>query len=193
MPRGSFIFDRPSDRMNRPVNPSLFLYATFALALLIGLGGCHENEPQSGVPIGSTFEREGTLDFLRGDTAVIKTIDIEIADTPESRTRGLMYRRSLSTDQGMLFIFPEASSEGFWMKNTYIPLDIIFVGPDSQVVSIARRTQIMSEETIEPKAPKQFVVEVPAGFVRKYGIDRSTRIQWTRTDSDENSFLDRIF
>lgn len=183
----------PSGQMSRSTSPRLLVTAFLALVLLTGVTACQQNQAPGEDPLNSSFEKEGTLDFVRGDTSTIKTIDIEIADTPESRRRGLMYRRSLTMDQGMLFIFPEASSGGFWMKNTYIPLDIIFVSPDSQVVSIARRTRIMSEETIEPQAPKQYVVEVPAGFTRKYDIDTTTHIRWTREPSDRGSFLDRMF
>jgi uncharacterized membrane protein (UPF0127 family) len=177
--------------MNRPSYQ--LLVATLAFALITALGACQEKPRRNNSPVTRSFQTEGTLDFLRSDSSVITTIDIEISDTPESRRQGLMYRRSLEMDQGMLFIFPEVSSSGFWMKNTYIPLDIIFVGPDSQVVSIARRTRIMSERTIEPKAPKQFVVEVPAGFSRTFGIDTSTGIRWTREETEDRSFFGRIW
>jgi uncharacterized membrane protein (UPF0127 family) len=67
-----------------------------------------------------------------------------------------------------------------WMKSTPLPLDIVFVAPDSQVINIARRTTPFSEETIEPIAPRKFVVEVRAGFADRFGLTDSTRIRWTR-------------
>lgn len=131
-----------------------------------------EDEPQ--------FQKEGTLTFYDPDGEPIRTIDIEIAETDEERARGLMGRRQMGYDRGMLFIFDETNTSGFWMKNTPMPLDIVFVGPDSQVVSIARRTTPFSEETIEPEGPKRFVVEVRAGFADRYDLSDSTRIRWER-------------
>lgn len=164
------------------------------LVLVVGLSACSENSRRGEtIPMDVAFEKEGELDFLRPDGSVITSIDIEIADTPESREQGLMHRRSLASDRGMLFIFPDESSRGFWMKNTYISLDIVFADADSQVVSIARRTRIMSEESIEPAAPKQYVVEVRAGFCNRFGIDTNSRIRWRRTEATENSFLQQLW
>lgn len=173
-------------------NSARVLHRIAVLILLTGLVACQGNEQQNVVNMDVPFEKEGRLQFLSPDDSVITAIDIEIADTPESRQQGLMYRRNLRMDQGMLFIFPQASTGGFWMKNTYIPLDIIFVGPDSQVVSIARNTRIMSEETVDPKGPKQFVVEVPAGFADRFDIDSSTRIRWDRTTAEDYSVLQKL-
>ena len=154
----------------------------FALALLLTATiGCSAEDEQPGMTMGEAFTKEGTLAFVqpRGDT--LRTIDIEIADTPEQRARGLMFRRSMPYSRGMLFLFPQADTTGFWMKNTAMPLDIIFVAPDSQVVSIARRTTPFSEEQILPGGRKQFVVEVRAGFVDRFNVTDSTRIRWTRS------------
>lgn len=156
----------------------LFTLALLATALLVG---CGPDEPRTVINTGTAFTKEGTLSFEQPNDSVIRTIDIEIADTDQERARGLMFRRSMGYDRGMLFIFDEADTGGFWMKNTAMPLDIIFVGPDSQVVSIAERTTPFSEELIRPAAPKQFVVEVRAGFVDRFGIDEQTRIRWERT------------
>jgi hypothetical protein len=93
-----------------------------------------------------------------------------------------MRQRSLGYDRGMLFIFDEVDKNGMWMKNTPLPLDIVFVAPDSQVINIARRTTPFSEKSIEPTAPKKFVVEVRAGFADRFGLTDSTRVRWTRTN-----------
>ena len=82
----------------------------------------------------------------------------------------------------MLFVYPKAIEQSFWMKNTPLPLDIIFIAEDSSIVNIARRTRPLSEETIQSLAPAQYVLELRAGFVDRHGIDEKTRIQWTRTD-----------
>jgi len=86
----------------------------------------------------------------------------------------------------MLFIFDEVDESGMWMKNTPLPLDIIFVAPDSQVINIVRRTTPFSEKHINPAAPKKFVVEVRAGFADRYGLTDSTRVRWTRAASPQS-------
>ena len=158
---------------------TLLLLLAFGLAL--SLGGCGSEEaPQD---LGETsFQREGRLAFVgpAGDT--LKTIAIEIADTDAERKRGLMGRRSLGYDRGMLFIFDSVDESGMWMRNTPLPLDIVFVAPDSQVINVARRTTPFSEETISPEAPKKFVVEVRAGFADRIGLTDSTRIRWVRSN-----------
>jgi uncharacterized membrane protein (UPF0127 family) len=158
--------------------PFLFLTA-LALLAAVGAGCASEETSPSGEP---SFVREGRLAFLdpAGDT--LKTIAIEIADTDAERQRGLMGRRSLGYDRGMLFIFDSVDESGMWMKNTPLPLDIVFVAPDSQVINIARRTTPFSQETISPAAPKKFVVEVRAGFANRFGLTDSTRVRWTRLD-----------
>jgi len=154
-----------------PILPLLLLLAT----------GCSPDERDNTSVDDPTFQ-EGTLAFVhpRGDT--LKTISIEIADTDAERQRGLMRQRSLGYDRGMLFIFDTVDKSGMWMRNTPLPLDIVFVAPDSQVINIARRTTPFSEETISPAAPKKFVVEVRAGFAGRFGLTDSTRVRWTRTN-----------
>lgn len=149
--------------------------------LLVGSAACTSDDGDRTRDDEPSFEKEGTLTFVQNGTE-LKTIDIEIADTDAERQRGLMRHRSLGYDRGMLFIFDDVDDSGMWMKNTPLPLDIVFVAPDSQVINIARRTTPFSEETIEPEAPKKFVVEVRAGFANEFGLTDSTRIRWTRTD-----------
>jgi hypothetical protein len=151
---------------------------------LIGLGGCmpdDSGEPPSD-PMNPTFTKEGTLALVGADEDTIRTIDIEFADTDAERQRGLMRRRSMDYGKGMLFLFDETSTSGMWMKNTPMPLDILFIAPDSTVINIARRTRPFSEESIEPTAPKRFVLEVRAGFADRFGIRPGTKLRWSRTD-----------
>jgi len=156
--------------------PILLVLAVFLIA------GCGNDDAPESIRMGTEFTPEGTLSFVTPSDSVLRTIDIEIAETDAERNRGLMFRRSMGYDKGMLFIFEQADQSGFWMKNTPMSLDILFVSPDSSVVSIAKRTTPFSEETITPDAPKQFVVEVRAGFADRFGIDEGTRIRWQRTD-----------
>ncbi len=142
-----------------------------ALMILMGCSG----EPDE-LPIGK-------LNFLSSSGEIVTTIDIEFAENDETRAKGLMERRQLPLSQGMLFVFPEPDSLSFWMANTSIPLDIIFVDADSGIVNIAKRATPLSREYIRSTDLAQYVVEVRGGFSDRYGIDTTASIQWTKTDS----------
>lgn len=92
-----------------------------------------------------------------------------IADTPERRTQGLMYVRSLAPDRGMLFLFPSAAPQAFWMKNTYVSLDILFIAADGRILSIATQAKPRSLATIESRGAVLGVLEVLAGTAERLG------------------------
>lgn len=155
---------------------SLLLFVTLIPLLFVGCADDSTDSTTDG------FEVDGRLAFLSPNGDTLRAIDIDIADTDAERKRGLMRQRSLGYDRGMLFIFDSVDRGGMWMRNTPLPLDIVFVAPDSQVINIARRTTPFSEESIEPAAPRKFVVEVRAGFADRFGLTDSTRIRWTRAN-----------
>jgi uncharacterized protein len=100
-------------------------------------------------------------------------IELEIADTDQSRARGLMFREKLAEGQGMLFIFPEDGVYSFWMKNTLIPLDIIWLDKDLKVVQIRSNVApCQSNEcpSYNPQIKAKYVLEVNAGFCLKFQI-----------------------
>lgn len=100
-----------------------------------------------------------------------------IADTDSKRNEGLMFvkDKDISPDQGMLFVFPYASTQGFWMKHTYIPLDIAYIGADKAVVSTA--TMKAFDETNTPsKGPAQYALEMKTGTLARLGIKKGTKI-----------------
>lgn len=97
----------------------------------------------------------------------------EIAVTATERGRGLMYRNALAADRGMLFVFPEEGLHHFWMKNTRIELDIIFIAADRRVVSISRRAQPCRQDPCErysPAANAAYVLEIAGGLATSYGF-----------------------
>ena len=154
----------------------------------MGLGGCGNAAPDRGSPSNPPeFRRDGRLTFVseRGDS--LATIAIEIADTDPARAQGLMYRRSMRYDRGMLFIFDEPSTDGMWMRNTPLPLDMIFVDADGEIINIVERTTPFSEETVAPEAPRKYVVEVRAGFVERHNLDDTARITWRRLDASDEA------
>jgi uncharacterized membrane protein (UPF0127 family) len=103
-------------------------------------------------------------------------VTVEIADTPTKRNFGLMYRRDLPPSHGMLFLFPHEEQQSFWMKNTPLPLDIIFINAAHTIVSIAANTTPFSETPLPSQGPAQFVLEVNAGFCQQHGIAPGAKV-----------------
>lgn len=102
---------------------------------------------------------------------------VEIADTPESRARGLMFRRSMPADHGMLFDFERVAPVSMWMRNTYISLDMLFIAEDGRIVRIARDTEPLSERTIPSGEPVLSVLELNASTTRRLGIEAGDRVE----------------
>lgn len=158
----------------------------FALTML--LVGCNrETGEAEGLATDIEFTPEGVLDFVRPDSSIITRIIIELAESPEEQAQGLMYRRTLPDRGGMLFIDAAESMRSFWMKNTALSLDILFVDAEGRIVNIAKRTTPFSEDHIESTGPAQFVVEVRAGFIDRHGITENDRIVWRRETFDNPS------
>ena len=123
---------------------------------------------------------DGALDFVHMGGSIKASIFVEIADTRETQIKGLMGRSDLNINKGMLFIFKQLKPRKFWMKNTLISLDIIFIGRDGCIVNIAESTTPMSNQIYRSNGPIKYVVEVRAGFVKRFKIDSSTCIRWRR-------------
>jgi uncharacterized membrane protein (UPF0127 family) len=106
----------------------------------------------------------------------VHVFQVELAITPEEHERGLMFRRELPGGQGMLFDFHVDQPVAFWMKNTYIPLDMIFIRGDGRILRIAENTEPLSERNIPSGGPVRAVLEVIAGTARKLGIAPGDRV-----------------
>jgi hypothetical protein len=115
------------------------------------------------------------LEFITATGA--HRVEIEVARTEREREVGLMYRRSMPRDHGMLFTFPSEQPVSMWMKNTYIPLDMVFVSRKGRVTSVARDAVPMSE-TVIPSGPPAFaVIELNAGAARAIGLDVGDQVR----------------
>lgn len=97
-------------------------------------------------------------------------VKVEIAKEPQHRQRGLMYRRQLDDGEGMIFLFGRRRVNTFWMKNTCLPLDMIFIDHDGVVVGIEENVPTMNTGTYKVDCPSQFVLEVNAGWSRRHGV-----------------------
>jgi len=127
------------------------------------------------------FKKEGELEFLKGNGKdSIKKIEIELAENDPERMQGLMYRKSMDEGRGMLFIFETEREESFWMKNTIMSLDIIYVNAKFEIVKIYKHTIPFSENSLPSEKPAKYVVEVIAGFTDKFGIKEGDKISFSK-------------
>ncbi|MBM4159692.1 MAG: DUF192 domain-containing protein [Ignavibacteria bacterium] len=132
----------------------------------------------SPVPTAYEFKKQGDLRFLDAQRKLIVAIDIELALDEQTRELGLMYRDRMGENQGMLFVFDTAAPRSFWMKNTILSLDILFVDAENRIVTIHKYTKPYSEESYPSTSPAQFAVEVNSGFTDKHGIRVGDFIDW---------------
>jgi uncharacterized membrane protein (UPF0127 family) len=137
-----------------------------ALAALAALGACAQPEGVSPRQEAGAETERLTIDTRNGPVH----FTVEIADDEAERNRGLMFRESLADDQGMLFHFQQPEYASFWMRNTLISLDIIFIGTDGRILNIADHTTPHSEESIPAAGLTRGVLEIRAGRAEELGI-----------------------
>ena len=111
------------------------------------------------------------------------TYEVEVANTPESRERGLMHRDSMPADHGMIFVFPDEQPRGFWMKNTRIPLDIVFINAAGKVVSI-HTMQPFDRNTTNSKGPAKWAVELNKGEAEKAAVKEGDTVAIPKEAAD---------
>lgn len=106
------------------------------------------------------------------------TFRVEVARTPQEQARGLMFRTAMGPDEGMLFPYDQPRVLSFWMKNTVLSLDLIFIGPDRRVINVAANAVPYSEASILSDAPAIAVLELNAGRAKELGIVAGARVDW---------------
>lgn len=106
----------------------------------------------------------------------VHVFDVELAATGEQRMVGLMHRKELAPDRGMLFDFDGEQHVSMWMRNTYISLDMLFIAADGRIVRIAERTEPLSERTIPSGVPVRAVLEIVGGTSQRLGIAPGDRV-----------------
>ena len=112
--------------------------------------------------------------YTAGGSEIV--VPVEIADDNAERSRGLMYRTDLAANAGMLFLFDAEQPRAFWMKNTPLPLDILYIAGDGRIVAIAEHTKPFSTDPIPSRTPALNVLEVNAGFAKRNGIAVGDRV-----------------
>src|SRR5262245_9512214 len=145
----------------RPIWRAAFAAAAFIVALFVAQ------------PAGTAAEEQALEIVTRNG---VYPFAVEVAVTDEERSKGLMFRRELPEGRGMLFDFKQDTNATMWMKNTYIPLDMIFIRADGRIQRIAENTEPQSERIIAAGAPVRAVLEVAGGTAKKLGIKAGDRV-----------------
>lgn len=140
--------------------------ALFAVALAVALVTMSACDPSPAVAV------------IAPDRSTRAVIQVEIVDTPGKREVGLMYRRHLDRDSGMLFVFPRPQAVSFWMKNTIIPLDMIFADPSGRVIGIIANAEPYSVKRLGPFDTTLYVVEVNGGYTAGHGVAVGDRLEF---------------
>ena len=137
--------------------------------LAAGTGGFGAAQP-SAVPHARQAVKRTSLRFAGG-----RKIMVDVMDTPAGRERGLMFRRRLARNYGMLFVFPAEAGLQFWMKNTFVSLDIVFISRDKRVTVVHKRVRASTADTTDADVARvagagQYVLELPAGAAERLGL-----------------------
>ncbi|MCE2612824.1 DUF192 domain-containing protein [Flavobacteriaceae bacterium D16] len=167
-----------------PAKVNLYTFSKICLICSIFfalLTNCKE-EPKKAIttePI--TFSKEGELEIYKGETdSLLTRLDIEIADSDYEIQTGLMYREEMDANEAMLFVFPDMEFHSFYMKNTLIPLDIIFIDDQLRVVNFKQNATPLDEAGIPSGLPVQYVLEVNAGLSTSWNLEIGDRILYTK-------------
>ncbi|NKI27343.1 DUF192 domain-containing protein [Arenibacter sp. 6A1] len=161
-----------------PLKTGFFTVIFFAFFTLLS---CKE-QPKNVVeraPI--TFTKDGELSILKKDTETAYiTFDIEISESEYETQTGLMYRSSMEDTQGMLFIFEDIAVRSFYMKNTEIPLDIIFIDENMHIVSFQKNAKPFDETGLTSTVPAKYVFEINSGLVDSHNLEVGDLVQFER-------------
>lgn len=158
-------------------------YLIVGTALIFSLEGCKETSKGATKvltkEISFTKEAQGTLKKAKTDS-ILANLELEIAETDYETQTGLMYRKSMQANRGMLFIFPNEQRRSFYMKNTEFGLDIIYLNAKKEVVSIQKDAQPLNQTSLPSEAPATYVLEVNAGLSDQWGLEAGDFLDWEK-------------
>lgn len=148
--------------------------------MFLSLCACKKAEPPPAVPAADAKVEPATVKgaevALRPDGSPPVRVRVRVARTEEQRRRGLMYVQNLPVDEGMLFLFPDDDILQFWMRNTVIPLDMIFIRSDLTVAGVVENAEPLTLDNRGVGKPSRYVLEVNGGMSRKWGVTAGTRV-----------------
>lgn len=148
-----------------------------ACALSLVLAGCRSGGPPERGAGGESGAGPARV-VVEGPSGRSSAVRVEVARTPSELARGLMFRDKLGRDEGMLFVFPDTSDHGFWMKNTPLPLDMIFADEDGVVVGVVEHAEPFTTATRGVGVPSRYVLEVNAGWSAAHGVAHGDRMRF---------------
>jgi|TARA_B110000014_G_C20098932_1_gene576466 hypothetical protein len=148
----------------------LFLFITFQ--------SCKKDLKTDVIETNIKFKHEGDLSILDTSNKLLKNIQIEIADNDFERQTGLMYRKEMEHNKGMLFIFDMSEVRSFYMKNTYISLDIIYIDTNNTIINIIENTKPLNDTSLLSNFPAKYVLEINAGLSKKWNIKNGDKISY---------------
>lgn len=141
---------------------------------------CKEDK-KANIPIKIEFTKEGELSITKQDTdSLITTINIEFAEDEYETQTGLMNRYGMQDNQGMLFVFPDSQPRSFYMKNTLIPLDIIYIDDQMKIVSFQKNAKPMDETSLPSGVPAKYVLEINTGLSDKLQLAIGDKINYLK-------------
>ncbi|WP_194766044.1 DUF192 domain-containing protein [Tamlana sp. I1] len=149
------------------------------LSFLLTFSSCKEDK-KSIKQTEVTFTKEGELSIIKAADSTKINLDIEIADTDFDVQTGLMYRDAMKRNHGMLFVFEDEQERYFYMKNTKIALDLIYINADKTIVSFQENAKPFDESSLPSNAPAKYVLEVNAGLVSAWGLSVGDRILYSK-------------
>jgi uncharacterized protein len=145
------------------------------------LAGCGHGHSTAEVPETPRPLRQDAVVETAAQGADPVRVAVEVADDGREQAVGLMHRTLVGDGEGMLFVFPEAAQRAFWMRNTPASLDLLFLSPELHLVALIPRAEPMSDRILSPKAPAQYVLEVPGGFAERHGVTLGAQFRITPT------------
>jgi len=157
--------------------------SAIALSTLITIIGCKEEKKTETVNLTKeiSFTKEGTTVLKKAVTdSIVARLDIEIADSDYEHQTGLMYRKSMENNHAMLFVFTEEAVKSFYMKNTEISLDIIYINKDLKIINIQKDAKPMDPTSLPSTAPAMYVLEVNGGLSDVWGLASGDALEWTK-------------
>ncbi|WP_423998253.1 DUF192 domain-containing protein [Maribacter sp. IgM3_T14_3] len=159
------------------------IYKNSVILMVVALlcFSCKEESKKTIATQSIDFTHEGDLSIFLNSSDTVKTkFNIEFAETDYETQTGLMYRKGMDNNQGMLFIFPDERMHSFYMKNTEFPLDIIYIKEDLKIASFQENAQPLNESGLSSLVPIKYVLEVNGGLSQELGLSIGDSISFTR-------------
>lgn len=162
------------------MKPIQILLISCLVFLPLLLSACKKTAPAEESKPTPVFRKDGSLDILAPDGSVKTSFDLEIVEAESEVSQGLKYRDTMADNQAMLFILDGQGPSGFWMQDTYLSLDMLFIDREQNIFQIETHTTPFSEERIEPEKINKYTLEIKAGIAEKLNIQKGDKIRWQK-------------